>query len=83
MMGVFVWGENKEVVHVYNKPSFSDHVLERVVHESLECSWGVGKPKEHNSWFKESFVGNESSFPLVAVFDMDVVVAPSDIELSE
>ena len=82
-MGVFILGENKEVIHVYDEPFFGNHVLEGVVHESLECGWGVGKPKEHNGWFKESFVSDEGGFPFVAIFDPDVVVAPSDIELSE
>ena len=83
MMGFFIWGENKEVVHVYDKPSFGDHVSEGVIHESLECGWGVGKPKEHNSWFEESLMGDEGGFPLVAVFDADIVVAPLDVELGK
>ena len=41
-----------EVVHVNDKPSFSDHVTERIVHESLKGGRGVGESKEHDSGFK-------------------------------
>jgi hypothetical protein len=43
----------------------------------LECSRGIGKSKEHYSGLKESSVSFESSFPLVAVFDANIVISPS------
>ena len=33
--------EDEEVIHVDDKPAFGDHVLEGVVHKSLEGGWGV------------------------------------------
>ena len=63
--------------------SFSDHVMEGVVHEMLEGGQGVGHPKEHYEGFKESSVCCKCSFPLVSVFDMHVVVPPTDVELGE
>jgi len=62
-----IGGEDKEVVHVNDKPSFGNHVSKRVIHESLECGGGVGEAKEHNGGFEETFVGNEGSFPLVSI----------------
>ena len=47
-----VAGVNQEVIHVDDEPSFSNHVVERVVHESLESGGGVGKSKEHDSGLK-------------------------------
>ena len=41
-----------EVIHVDDEPSFSDHVVEGVVHESLEDSGRVGESKEHNCGFE-------------------------------
>ena len=82
-MGVFVRGEDKEVVHIDDEPSFCDHVLEGVVHELLECRWGIGESEEHHSWFKEAFMCDEGSFPLVAVLDANVVVPPEDVKLGE
>ena len=75
--------DNKEVVHVNDKPSFSYHVVEGVIHESLECGWGVGKVKEHDSWFKKALMDDKGSFPLVAIFYADIVVSPADVKLSE
>ena len=69
--------EDKEVIHINDKPSFSDHVSEGVIHESLECGGGVGEAEEHNGRFKEALVGNKSGFPLMSILDADVVVAPS------
>ena len=82
-MGFFVRGEDKEVIHVDDKPSFHNHVSEGVVHESLECRWGVGESEEHHSWFKEAFMCDEGSLPLVAILDAHVVVSPADIKLGE
>ena len=82
-MGVFIRREDKEVVHVDDEPSFGNHVLEGVIHESLECHWGVGKSKEHYRWFKEAFVHDEGSFPLMAVLDANIVVSPADVKLGE
>ena len=78
-----VGGVDKEVVHVDDEPSFSDHVAKRVIHEALEGGGGVGKPEEHHSGFEEAFVGDEGCFPLVTVFDLYVVVPPPNVEFSE
>ena len=78
-----VGGGDEEVIHIDDKPSFSDHVSERVVHELLECGGGVAKTKEHDCGFEKSFVGDEGSLPLVAVLDSKIVVPPTNIELGE
>ena len=78
-----VRGGDEEVIHVDDKPPFSDHVLERVIHESLEHGRGIAKAKEHDGGFEESFVGDEGRFPLVAILDADIVVPPMDVELGE
>ena len=78
-----VGGVDKEVIHVYDKPSFGNHVAERVVHESLEGSRGVGEPKEHHCGFEESFVGDKGCLPLVPVFDPYIVVSPANVKLDE
>ena len=82
-MGFFVQGENEKIVHVDDEPSFSDYVPEGVIHELLECGWRVGKPEEHDCWFKKPFMGDKGSFPLVTIFDVDVVVTPSDVKLGK
>ena len=83
MMGFFVRGENKEVVHINDKPPFGDHISEGVIHEPLECGRGVGKPEEHHRRFKEAFMRDEGGLPLVAIFDVNVVVPPADVKLSK
>ena len=78
-----VRGEDQEIIHVDEEPSFSDHVVEGVVHETLEGGRRVGHPEEHYKGFEESSVCCKRSFPLVSVFDMHVVVPPTDVELGE
>ena len=82
-MGLWVRRGNEEVIHVDDKPSLSDHVSERVIHELLECSGGITETEEHNCQFKESFVCNEGGLPLVTVFDLNIVVPPTNIKLGE
>jgi len=83
LLGSGVGGEDEEVIHVDDEPSFCDHVPEGVIHESLESGRGVGEAEEHDSRFKETFMGDEGGFPLMSIFDADVVVAPSNIEFCE
>ena len=40
-MSLFVGGEDKEVVHVDNQPSFHNHVAKGIIHETLKGSGGV------------------------------------------
>ena len=74
---------NKEIVHVDDKPSLSNHVSERVIHESLEYGGGIVKAKEHNGGFEESFVSDEGCLPLMAILDVDIIVSPMNVELCE
>ena len=78
-----VRGDNKEIVHIDNEPSFSDHVVEQVIHEPLECGGEVTNTEEHDDGFEKSFVDDESHFPLIAIFDANIVIPPVDIKLSE
>ena len=82
-MSFFIGGEDKEVVHINNKPSFGDHVSERVVHELLKCGRGIGKSEEHHCWFEEAFVRDEGGLPLMAIFDANIVIPPTDVKFGE
>ena len=82
-MGCGVRGGDEEIIHIDNKPSFGDHVSEGVVHKPLKCSGGVAEAKEHNRGFKEFIVSDESCLPLVTIFDVDVVIPPMNIKVSE
>jgi len=44
-MCLSIRGENKEVVHVDDEPSFGDHVSEGVIHEPLESGRELVRPK--------------------------------------
>ena len=82
-MGGCVGGINEEVVHVYDKPSFCDHIAKGVIHEVLESGGGIGETKEHYGWFEESFMCDKGSFPLMPVFDLDIIVSPLNVKLGE
>jgi hypothetical protein len=49
----------------------------------LEGGRRVGETKEHDSGFEEAFVSVKRSLPLMAIFDPNIVVAPSNIKLCE
>ena len=59
------------------------HNTEEVIHEMLECGWRVGEAEEHNGGFKEAFMGDKGGFPLVAIFDVDIVIAPTDVKFGK
>ena len=74
---------DEEIIHIDNKPSFCNHIMERVVHELLKGGGRVGKAKEHYSCLKKSFVDNEGGFPLVSILDMNIVIFPANIKFDE
>ena len=82
-MILVVVGVDKEVVHVYDEPSFCNHIPKGIRHESLKGGGGIGHAEEHDSGFVKSSVGDEGSFPLVAFFYSDIVISPSHIKLGE
>ena len=82
-VGFRIWRGDKKVIHVDDEPSFSDHILERIVHEPLEHSGGVAQTEEHNCGFKESFVSDEGHLPLVAILYANVVVSQTNVKLGE
>ena len=57
--------------------------MEGVVHVGLEGGRGVAESEKHNRRFIESEWGREGHLPAVLRVDEDVVVSPSDVELSE
>ena len=55
MFGVFFMksrGVDEKVFHINDEPSLCNHITERVIHEPLEGSWGVGEFEEHDSGFE-------------------------------
>jgi hypothetical protein len=80
---IFCVGVDKDIVHIDDYPSVPDFLLKYGVHHGLEGGGGVGETEEHYGRFKESFVGDESCFPLVSVFDPYVVISPSYVYLGK
>ena len=47
-----IGGVDKKIVHVDDEPSFSDHIVEGVIHEPLKGGGRVGEPEERDHGFK-------------------------------
>ena len=80
---VYFLGEDKDVVHIDDDPSFAGFKYEEVVHHKLKGGRRVAESKKHYGGFKESFVGFEGRFPLISIFDTDIVISPSDVQFGE
>ena len=66
-------GKHQYIVHVYHKPSFSNHVSKCRVHKSLECWRRVALPKEHYQRFIKAIRGFERRLPLVTFLISDIL----------
>ena len=73
----------ENVVHIDFKPSFINFLAENIIHHVLKCGGRVAKSKEHDHWFKESTIGFESCFPFISFLEIDVVIAPADVQFSK
>ena len=60
-----------------------DEIFENAIHHRLEGGWVVGEAKEHVQGFKEALICPESSFPLISLFDLYIVISPSYVQLCE
>ena len=83
MEGYIVLGVDSHIIHVDFQPLFQEHIHKDMVHESLEGGGGIAKSKEHDGGFEESHGGDKGSFSLIFLSDMDVVIAPTNVKLSE
>ena len=81
--GKVIFGVDANVVHINFQPFFHYHIGKDVVHKGLECRWCIAKPEEHHCQFKKSQGGNKGGFPLVFFTNVDVVIAPPNVEFRE
>ena len=83
--GGVVRSSDQDIVHVneYHIGVLQFEGSEDAIHYALEGRGSIALTKQHNHRFEESKGRLERGFPLISVFDMDVVVPPPDIELRE
>ena len=75
--------EDQNVVEVHTYNTFSNQILENVIHHCLEGRWGVGQSKKHHQGFEEASICTKGCLPLIAVFHMYIIVSPSNIKFRE
>lgn len=74
---------NAKIIHVNLKPPFCNHVSKDMIFKCLKHGGCIVKTEEHNHGFEESEGCDESHFPLVRFLNSNVIISPSDIELSK
>src|SRR6267154_3607462 len=74
---------DQDIIHIDYHIACSNLIAECGIHYGLESGWRISESKEHNSGLKESSVCLEGCFPLIAIFDANIIISPSHIEFSE
>ena len=75
--------EDEDVVHIDGHYSFINEFLEDVIHRRLKCGGTVHEPEEHDQRFEKASVHLKNGLPLISFFDLNVVVSPVNVQLSE
>ena len=75
--------EDQNVIKVHTYNTFSNKILEDVIHHHLEGRWGIGQSKKHHQGFKESLICTKGCLPFIAIFHMHVIVSPPNIKFRE
>ena len=57
-----------------------NHVMEDVVHKTLESSRGIGEAKWHHHPLKKTIACLKRSFPFITVGDLDQMVSMSEVD---
>src|ERR1700733_712876 len=78
-----IWSVDEDVIHIDRYISFSYEICEYRVHEGLKGSRTVGHSEVHDFGFVETSISHYGSLPFVSFLDSNVMIPPSDIELSE
>ena len=82
-------GSNKDVIKIDQDKACGNQVFKDLINELLEHGWGVAQTKGHHIWFpmpwgmQSGSWGFECSLSLVPFFDLDIVVACSQVKGSE
>src|SRR5882724_12044105 len=75
--------ENEDVIHIDGHYSFINEFLEDVIHHHLECGRTVCEAKEHDQRLEKASVQPKGGLPFISFFDLNVVVSPANVQLSE
>src|ERR1700723_4279621 len=79
-LDIVLWSDNEYVVDVNEYDAVIDEISENSIHHFLKCRGRIAETKEHNRGFKQSARANEGCFPLIPLFNPDVIVTPTDVE---
>ena len=71
------------IIHVYRNDAVSYNVSENLVHHSLKSGRAVHQTEVHYQRLEQALIGAECHLPLIAFTNVNVVVAPVNIELRE
>jgi hypothetical protein len=83
MQSFVIFEGHGKVIHIDFQPALHNFFLKDVVHHHLKGHGRVSETKEHNCWFKETFTRLEGCFPLISLFDLNIVIALSHVKLRE
>jgi len=72
-----------EIIHIDDEPSLCKVISKDMVHECLEGRWGVALAEEHYCRFIEPIRSSESSFSLVNLINLNIVIPPLNVQFDE
>src|ERR1700723_55100 len=79
-LDIVLWSDNEYVADVNEYDALINEISENGIHHFLKCHGRIAETKEHNRGFKQSTRANECCFPLIPLFNLDVIVTPTDVE---
>ena len=75
-----VKGINEKVIKINNYANIKK-ISENVIHETLESTGSIRKPKWHDKPFKRPVAGSKGCLPLVTLSNADKIVSVAEIDL--
>ncbi len=75
--------EDWDAVEIDSQFALDDKIHEDVIHEHGEHAGRIQKTKEHDVWLEETMACHKRSLPLIASFNLNVVVPPAYVQLCE
>ena len=75
--------EDQNVIHVNTDNTLHDEVMEDLIHHGLEGGRTVSETEVHYQRLEETMVCLECHLPFISFLDVDIVVAPADVQFGK
>src|SRR5438477_4308453 len=75
--------KDEDIVHINTNASRIQNDFEANIDHTLKRSRSIAKTKKHDQRFEKASIRDKCSFPLITLFDPNIVISPANVNDGE